>query len=57
MKNLINFLWTGFGTGVTAARALGIAILVLLIGVIAVYYIIAWIVRLVRKNNATPQQP
>lgn len=57
MKNLINFLWTGFGTGVTAARALGIAILVLLIGVIAVYYIIAWIVRLVRKDSATPQQP
>lgn len=40
MKNFINFLWTGFGTGVIALRAVGLAILFLLSGIIIVFYMI-----------------
>lgn len=56
MKKLINFLWTGFGTGVTALRAFGIAILFLLIGFIAIYYIIRWIIHLFEKKNNPQKQ-
>lgn len=57
MKQFINFLWTGFGTGVTALRAFGISILVLLIGFIAVYYLVNWVVRLLGSKNGTRQNP
>lgn len=51
MKKFITFLWTGFGTGVTALRAVGLAILTLLIGFIVIYYIVNWIICLFRKNQ------
>lgn len=51
MKNFINFLWSGFGTGVTALRAFGGAIIFFLFGFIAIYYIVRWIVRLFTKNS------
>ncbi|MDE6300822.1 MAG: hypothetical protein K2M19_03820 [Muribaculaceae bacterium] len=51
MKSFINWCWTGFGTGMTSFRALGLAIITLLIGVIALYYVIRWIVRLFQKNS------
>ncbi len=57
MKNFIRFLWSGFGTGVTALRALGGAIIFFLLAFIAVYYIVRWIVRLFTRNSADAQQP
>lgn len=51
MKSFINFLWSGFGTGNTAARAIGIAILAVLGIFIVAYYLIRWIVRLFQKKE------
>lgn len=51
MKSFISWLWSGFGTGMTAFRGIGMAICTLLIGVIAVYYLISWIVRLFQKKE------
>lgn len=56
MKKFIIFLWTGFGTGVIALRAVGIAILFLLIGFIIIYYIINWIIHLFQKKNNPQKQ-
>jgi len=52
MKSFLNWLWSGFGTGTTAFRGIGMAICVLLIGVIAVYYLITWIVGLFQKKDS-----
>lgn len=57
MKNFINFLWSGFGTGVTALRAFGGAIIFFLFGFIAIYYIVRWIVRLFTKNSGNASRP
>lgn len=46
MNTLVNFLWTGFGTGATAARAVGIALICLLSVVIVGYYLLRWLYRL-----------
>lgn len=51
MKSFINWLWSGFGTNVTGFRGIGMAICVLLIGFIALYYVIKWIVGLFQKKN------
>ncbi len=51
MKSFINWLWSGFGTGTTAFRGIGMALCVLLIGFIAVFYIIKWIVGLFHKKD------
>lgn len=40
MKSFINWCWTGFGTGMTSFRALGLAIITLLSVVIVAYYAI-----------------
>lgn len=52
MKSFLNWLWSGFGTGTTAFRGIGMAICVLLIGVIAVYYLITWIVGLFQRKDS-----
>lgn len=44
MKDFINWCYTGFGTGVTGFRGIGWAIIALLFGVIALYYIVKWTV-------------
>lgn len=51
MKSFINWLWSGFGTGTTAFRGIGMALCVLFIGFIAVFYIIKWIVGLFHKKD------
>ena len=52
MKSFLRWLWTGFGTYTTAYRGIGMAICTLLIGVIAVYYVIRGIVRLFQRNQS-----
>lgn len=54
MRNLFNFLWTGFGTGVTALRAVGLAIITILGVFFIAYYVIRWMVRLFQKKSDTP---
>lgn len=51
MKSFLNWLWTGFGTGITGFRGIGMAICTLLIGFIAIYYVVRWIVRLFQKDR------
>ena len=55
MGRFFRCLWTGFGTGVGALQALGITIIVLLVGVWAVWYVIKffiWLVGLI-SNSAS----
>lgn len=51
MKNFFLFLWNGFGLGSEslAARAVGMAICFLLLGVFVAYFVIAFIVKMVIK--------
>lgn len=56
MKSFVKFLWTGFGTGTDAGRAVGIAILILLSVVIVVWYLISFIVKLIRGNKTVAAQ-
>lgn len=51
MKSFLRWLWTGFGTHTTAYRGIGMAICTLMIGIIAVYYVIRGTVRLFQKNR------
>ncbi len=54
MGSFFKWLWNGFGLGEgsLAARAVGIALCFLLAGVFILYYIIAAIVKAVRRNKA-----
>lgn len=52
MREFITFLWTGFGTRIIAFRAIGLAILTLLIGIIIIYYVAVWIIHLFQKARA-----
>ncbi len=56
MKSLINFLLSGFGTNTNAGKACGIVILILLSGIVILYYIIRFIWNLIKKNRK-PQTP
>ena len=49
MSNFFRWLWTGFGTGQGALQALGITIIILLVGVWVVWYVIKFFVWAVRK--------
>lgn len=55
MGNFISWLWSGFGTGVTALRAFGMALIVVLFGFIVLYYIIKGILNLFTKNKTQTQ--
>ncbi len=56
MKSFIRFLLSGFGTDTNFGKAVGIAILLLLSGILILWYIIRTIWRLIKKNK-TPQIP
>ena len=49
MSRFLRWLWTGFGTGQGALQALGITIIILLVGVWVVWYVIKFFVWAVRK--------
>ncbi len=58
MDKFISFLWSGFGSGVTGLRAVGIAIIVCLFAFIAAFYVIRFIVRLIMHftNKNVPSE-
>lgn len=51
MKSLFMFLWNGFGLGSQslAARATGMALCFLLLGVFIAYFIVAFIFKMIMK--------
>ena len=50
MKSFFSWLWSGFGTGMTAFRGIGMALAVALGGIWLLYVIIRAIVRLFDKD-------
>lgn len=54
MGKFFRWLWSGFGTGVGALQALGITIIVLLVGVWVVWWVIkffVWLVSAISGNK------
>lgn len=51
MKTFVRFLWTGFGTGTDAGRAVGITLLILLSVVLVAVWLISFIVKLCRSKK------
>ena len=49
MSRFFRWLWTGFGTGQGALQALGITIIILLVGVWLVWWAIKFIIWVVTK--------
>ncbi len=51
MRGFVNFLLSGFGTNTMSGKAVGIVILICLIGFIAAFWVISFIWRLIKKKK------
>ncbi len=56
LRSYVRFCVSGFGLGVTAARAAGIAVLIVTFLFVAAFYVIKWIVQFFMRRKKAKQQ-
>ncbi len=56
LRSYVRFCVSGFGLGVNAARAAGIAVLIVTFLFVAAFYVIKWIVQFFMRRNKAKKE-
>ena len=56
IKSYVRFCLSGFGLGVNAARAAGIAVLIVTFVFVAAFYVLKWIIQFFMRRNKAKKE-